>query len=150
MIKSELVQRLSAKCPHLYQRDVERIVNIVLGEIVEAFRNGDRVELRGFGTFTAKERIARTGRDPRTGAAVEVAAKKAPAFKPGKEMRKRLNKPDSRTSPIGSQHNPKSRGSPSMLIKTQVVRSKSELLKELQRLPVTKSVIYRNVARRAW
>ena len=95
MFKSELVQRLHAKCPHLYQRDDERIVNIVLGEIVEAFRNGDRVELRGFGTFTAKERIARTGRDPRTGAAVEVAAKKAPAFKPGKEMRERLNKPDS-------------------------------------------------------
>ena len=85
---------LSAKCPHLYQRDVERIVNIVLDEIVEAFRNGDRVELRGFGTFTAKERIARTGRNPLTGAAVEVAAKKAPAFKPGKEMRERLNKPE--------------------------------------------------------
>ena len=64
MFKSELVQRLHAKCPHLYQRDVQRIVNIVLGEIVEAFRNGDRVELRGFGTFTAKERIARTGRNP--------------------------------------------------------------------------------------
>ena len=78
----------------LIQRDVERIVNIVLDEIVEAFRNGDRVELRGFGTFTAKERIARTGRNPLTGAAVEVAAKKAPAFKPGKEMRRRLNKPE--------------------------------------------------------
>ena len=94
MIKSELVQRLSAKCPHLYQRDVQRIVNIVLGEIVEAFRNGDRVELRGFGTFTAKERIARTGRNPRTGTAVEVTAKKAVAFKPGKEIRQRLKKPE--------------------------------------------------------
>ena len=95
MIKSELVQRLHAKCPHLYQRDLERVVGVVLDEIVEAFRNGDRVELRGFGTFTAKERIARTGRNPLTGAAVEVAAKKAPAFKPGKEMRRRLNKPES-------------------------------------------------------
>ena len=94
MCKSELVQRLHAKCPHLYQRDVERIVNIVLGEIVEAFRNGDRVELRGFGTFTAKERIARTGRNPRTGTAVEVTAKKAVAFKPGKEIRQRLKKPE--------------------------------------------------------
>ena len=94
MINSELLHILSAKCPHLYQRDVEHIVNIVLDEIVEAFRNGDRVELRGFGTFTAKERIARTGRNPLTGAAVEVAAKKAPAFKPGKEMRERLNKPE--------------------------------------------------------
>jgi integration host factor subunit beta len=64
-------------------------------EIVETFRNRDRVELRGFGTFMAKERTARTGRNPRTGAAVEVTAKKAPAFKPGKEMRERLNKPES-------------------------------------------------------
>jgi integration host factor subunit beta len=63
-------------------------------EIVETFRNRDRVELRGFGTFMAKERTARTGRNPRTGAAVEVTAKKAPAFKPGKEMRERLNKPE--------------------------------------------------------
>lgn len=94
MLRSELVQRLHAKRPHLYQRDVERIVNIVLGEIVEAFRNGDRVELRGFGTFTAKERIARTGRNPRTGTAVEIVTKKAPAFKPGKEMRERLKKPE--------------------------------------------------------
>jgi integration host factor subunit beta len=66
----------------------------VLGEIVEAFRNGDRVELRGFGTFTAKERIARTGRNPRIGTAVEVTAKKAVAFKPGKEIRQRLKKPE--------------------------------------------------------
>ena len=95
MIKSELVQKLTSKNPHLYQRDLERIVTVVLDEIVEAFRNGDRVELRGFGTFTAKERIARTGRNPLTGAAVEVAAKKAPAFKPGKEMREQLNKPES-------------------------------------------------------
>ena len=94
MIKSELVQRLSAKCPHLYQRDVERIVNIVLDEIVGALKEGHRVELRGFGTFMAKERTARMGRNPSTGAAVEVAAKKAPAFKPGKEMRERLNKPE--------------------------------------------------------
>jgi integration host factor subunit beta len=64
-------------------------------EIVETFRNRDRVELRGFGTFMAKERTARTGRNPRTGAAVEVTAKKAPAFKPGKEIRERLNKPES-------------------------------------------------------
>ena len=95
MLKSELVQKLAIQSSHLYQRDLERIVNLVLDEIIGALKEGDRVELRGFGTFTAKERIARTGRNPRTGTAVEVAAKKAPAFKPGKEMRRRLNKPES-------------------------------------------------------
>ena len=95
MLKSELVQKLAIQSPHLYQRDLERIVNLVLDEIIGALKEGDRVELRRFGTFTAKERTARTGRNPRTGTAVEVAAKKAPAFKPGKEMRERLNKPES-------------------------------------------------------
>ena len=94
MIKSELVQKLTSKNPHLYQRDLDRVVGVVLDEIMGALKEGHRVELRGFGTFTAKERLARTGRNPLTGAAVEVAAKKAPAFKPGKEMRERLNKPE--------------------------------------------------------
>lgn len=93
MIKSELVQKLSTQCPHLYQRDLERIVNVVLDEIIGALKEGDRVELRGFGAFSTKERTARTGRNPRTGSAVDVAAKKAPAFKPGKDMRERLNAP---------------------------------------------------------
>ena len=95
MLKSGLVQKLHANCPHLYQRDLERVVGVVLDEIMGALKEGDRVELRGFGAFTAKERTARTGRNPRTGTSVEVAAKKAPAFKPGKEMRERLNKPES-------------------------------------------------------
>jgi integration host factor subunit beta len=95
MIKSELVQKLTSKSPQLYLRDLERVVTVVLDEIVGALKEGHRVELRGFGTFMAKERTARTGRNPLTGAAVEVAAKKAPAFKPGKEMRRRLNKPES-------------------------------------------------------
>ena len=95
MLKSELVQKLAIQSPHLYQRDLERIVNLVLDEIIGALKEGHRVELRGFGTFMAKERTARMGRNPSTGAAVEVAAKKAPAFKPGKEMRERLNKPES-------------------------------------------------------
>jgi len=95
MIKSELVQKLATQSPHLYERDLKRVVNIVLDEIVSALKNSDRVELRGFGTFTAKERIARTGSNPRTGVAIEVTAKKAQAFKPGKEMRERLNKPES-------------------------------------------------------
>ena len=91
MIKSELVQRLAKAHPHLYQRDIERIVNTVLDEITEALARGDRVELRGFGAFSVKNRPARTGRNPRTGAHVEVAEKSVPFFKTGKDMRERLN-----------------------------------------------------------
>lgn len=93
MIKSELVQKLHASCPHLYQRDLERTVNIVLDEIIGALKESDRVELLGFGALSAKERTARTDRNPRIGSAVDVSAKKAPAFKPGKDMRDRLNMP---------------------------------------------------------
>ena len=91
MIKSELVQRIAAQNPHLYQRDVEKIVNAILGEIVAAMARGDRVELRGFGAFSVKQRPARTGRNPRTGAHVAVDQKCVPFFKTGKEMRDRLN-----------------------------------------------------------
>jgi integration host factor subunit beta len=92
MIKSELVQRISAQNPHLYQRYVENIVNAILEEIVEALARGDRVELRGFGAFSVKSRPARTGRNPRTGAHVAVEEKHVPFFKTGKEMRERLNR----------------------------------------------------------
>ncbi|MFM9975776.1 MAG: integration host factor subunit beta, partial [Beijerinckiaceae bacterium] len=78
--------------PHLYHRDVETIVNTVLRTITDALRDGDRVELRGFGAFAAKQRQARTGRNPRTGEKVSVEQKLAPAFKTGKELRLRLNK----------------------------------------------------------
>jgi integration host factor subunit beta len=91
MIKSELIQRISSQNPHLYQRDIEKIVNAILDEITEALHRGDRVELRGFGSFSAKLRGARQGRNPRTGAAVPVAQKAVPYFKTAKEMRKRLN-----------------------------------------------------------
>jgi len=92
MIKSELVQRVATQNPHLYQRDVENIVNAILGEIIAALARGDRVELRGFGAFSVKERPARTGRNPRTGAHVAVDEKHVPFFKTGKEMRERLNR----------------------------------------------------------
>jgi integration host factor subunit beta len=92
MTKSELIARLAAKNPHLYQRDVERIVATVFDEISKALANGDRVELRGFGAFSVKHRPARTGRNPRTGAHVSVEQKSVPFFKTGKEMRERLNK----------------------------------------------------------
>src|SRR5687768_4687553 len=91
MIKSELIQRISQKNPHLYQRDVERIINTVFDKIVEALGNGDRVELRGFGAFSVKDRQARDGRNPRTGTSVSVNAKRVPFFKTGKELRERLN-----------------------------------------------------------
>jgi integration host factor subunit beta len=92
MIKSELVQRGAAHNQHLYQRDVENIVNAILGEIVAAMGRGDRVELRGFGAFSVKTRPARTGRNPRTGSHVAVGKKSVPFFKSGKEMRERLNR----------------------------------------------------------
>jgi integration host factor subunit beta len=91
MIKSELVLKIAERNPHLYHRDVETIVNTVLLTITDAMKTGDRVELRGFGAFSAKQRRARTGRNPRTGEQVSVDQKLAPAFKTGKDLRLRLN-----------------------------------------------------------
>lgn len=93
MIKSELVQVIAEQNPHLYQRDVENIVNSILNEITEALAAGDRVELRGFGAFSVKNRGARVGRNPRTGERVEVEEKSVPFFKTGKDLRDRLNAP---------------------------------------------------------
>jgi integration host factor subunit beta len=91
MTKSELIQRLAERNPHLYQRDVERIVSTVFDEIAAALSRGDRVELRGFGAFSVKRRGARMGRNPRTGESVHVGEKHIPFFKTGKELRERLN-----------------------------------------------------------
>lgn len=93
MTKSELIQRIAELNPHLYQRDVERIVSTIFDEIADALARGDRVELRGFGAFSVKQRGARVGRNPRTGAAVQVAEKSIPFFKTGKQLRERLNEP---------------------------------------------------------
>lgn len=93
MIKSELVQKIAEANPHLYQRDVENIIEAILDEITMALSRGDRVELRGFGAFSVKARPARMGRNPRTGAQVKVSEKVVPYFKTGKEMRDRLNVP---------------------------------------------------------
>ncbi|MEP1208629.1 MAG: integration host factor subunit beta [Rhizobiaceae bacterium] len=93
MIKSSLVQTIAEQNPHLYQRDVEIIVNAILDEITEALAKGDRVELRGFGAFSVKNRGARIGRNPRTGERVEVEEKWVPFFKTGKDLRDRLNAP---------------------------------------------------------
>ncbi|MFX4229309.1 MAG: integration host factor subunit beta [Porticoccaceae bacterium] len=91
MTKSELIARLAEINPHLYQRDVERIVATIFDEITDALARGDRVELRGFGAFSVKQRDARVGRNPRTGDAVPVGEKKVPYFKTGKQLRERLN-----------------------------------------------------------
>jgi len=91
MIKSELVQIITDQNPHLYQRDVENIINAILEEISAALAQGDRVELRGFGAFSVKNRAARIGRNPRTGERVEVEEKWVPFFKTGKDLRDRLN-----------------------------------------------------------
>lgn len=90
MIKSGLILRLAEQNPHLYARDVEAVVNTILETITAALERGDRVELRGFGAFSVKHRQARRGRNPRSGAAVAVEAKTAPVFRPGKELRLRL------------------------------------------------------------
>jgi integration host factor subunit beta len=91
MIKSELIQQIAEDNPHLYQRDVERIVSTVFEEITSALARGDRVELRGFGAFSVKKRDARMGRNPRTGTSVPVPEKSVPFFKAGKELRERMN-----------------------------------------------------------
>ena len=91
MIKSELIQLIAQKNPHLYHRDVERIINTIFDEIIVALSRGDRVELRGFGAFSVKSRNARQGRNPRTGNSVAVDAKRIPFFKTGKELRDQLN-----------------------------------------------------------
>jgi len=92
MIKSEIIQRISVKNPHLRQHDVEKIVNVIFDALTAAMQRGDPIELRGFGAFGVKSRSARTGRNPRTQAYVSVKEKRVPYFKTGKEMRVRLNR----------------------------------------------------------
>ena len=91
MIKSQLILRIAGQNPHLFQRDVGKVVSTILDEIVAALARGDRVELRGFGTFAVKVRQGRLGRNPKTGATVHVPEKKITSFRQGHEIRKRLN-----------------------------------------------------------
>lgn len=91
MVKSELIMRLAERNPHLYQRDIERIVSTIFEEVSIALARGDRVELRGFGAFSVKRRAARVARNPRTGASVSVEEKFVPFFKTGRELRIFLN-----------------------------------------------------------
>ena len=91
MIRSELVQKLCTDFPDLTQREIETAVNAFYDAIIDQLAAGGRVELRGFGAFSTRGRDARVGRNPRTGESVDVDAKRVPYFKPGKEMRERLN-----------------------------------------------------------
>lgn len=94
MIKSELIAKLAEENPHLTQRDIERVVGVILERMIQALEEGGRVELRGFGALSVRSREARAGRNPRTGEPVDVQAKHVPFFKSGKELRERLNVED--------------------------------------------------------
>ena len=91
MIRSELLQALAKESPGLRAEEIERMVDVFFDEVTQRLADGGRVELRGFGAFSTREREPRKGRNPRTGDAVEVPAKRVPYFKPGKKMRARLN-----------------------------------------------------------
>ncbi|XYD12692.1 HU family DNA-binding protein (plasmid) [Methylobacterium sp. NMS12] len=91
MIRSALIARIAEQNPHLYAKDVEAVVSVILNTMAKALARGDRVELRDFGAFSTNELQGRIARNPRTGAIVDVAAKRTIAFKPGKAMRARLN-----------------------------------------------------------
>jgi integration host factor subunit beta len=92
MIRSELIQKLAAENSDLRLEEVEQIVDLFFDSIIKQLADGGRVELRGFGAFSTRARESRTGRNPRTGEAVAVTAKRVPYFKPGKEIRERLNR----------------------------------------------------------
>ena len=91
MIRSELLQALAKENPELRSEDIERLVDVFFDEIAQRLAEGGRVELRGFGAFSTRERDARKGRNPRTGETVDVPGKRVPYLKPGKEMRAKLN-----------------------------------------------------------
>ena len=91
LIKSQLIQNITNQNPHLYVKDVERIVNTIFSEITKSRSEGRRVELRGFGAFSVQRRKERVGRNPRTGEAVKVSEKYIPRFKSGKELKIKLN-----------------------------------------------------------
>jgi integration host factor subunit beta len=99
VIRSELVQKLCDDHPDLTVKEIERVVSAFFDSIIAQLQSGGRVELRGFGAFSTRDRDARKGRNPRTGDSVDVAAKRVPYFKPGKEMRERLNLQDAAPAP---------------------------------------------------
>ena len=91
MTKSELILKITSKNPYLYNKDVYKIIDTLFNCVTKALKDGDRVELRGFGTFSTKIRNARIGRNPKTGEPVAIPQKKMPFFKMGKSMKERIN-----------------------------------------------------------
>ena len=91
MTKAELIETLSNKMPNLAKADAERAINIVLDDIIDGLKKGERVNISGFGTFSVSARKARTGRNPKTGAAIEISASRSAKFKPGKQLKDSLN-----------------------------------------------------------
>ena len=91
MTKSELIFKITNKNSYLYNKDVYKIIDTLFNSVTKALKDGDRVELRGFGTFTTKLRNARIGRNPKTGEPVAIPQKKMPFFKMGKSMKERIN-----------------------------------------------------------
>jgi integration host factor subunit beta len=92
MIRSELIKKLEDENPELKTEEIEKIVDLFFNQIIQRLSDGGRVELRGFGAFSTRDRSPRKGRNPRTGASVEVPSKRVPYFKPGKEVREQLNR----------------------------------------------------------
>lgn len=92
MTKSELIEKIANKNPHLLLKDVERIVNVVFDKIISALANGERVEFRGFGAFSVRKRTPRVAKNPRTGEQVKVEERNIPHFKTGKQLHELLNK----------------------------------------------------------
>lgn len=91
MTKSELIESLARQLPHLAFKDVELAVNCVVEQMSETLSAGERIEIRGFGSFSLHHRAPRMGRNPKTGEAVSLTAKYVPHFKPGKELRDRVD-----------------------------------------------------------
>ena len=104
LIKSQLIQIITNKNVHLYQRDIERIVATIFNEIAKSLAEGKRVELRGFGAFSVQTRKARQGRNPKTGDAVMIESKSIPRFKAGKELRLKLNQKNNVSTPQEEQN----------------------------------------------
>jgi integration host factor subunit beta len=112
MTKAELVEDV-AQAAELTKKDAERLVEIVFESIIDTLNHGEKIELRGFGSFRVRERGARRGRNPKTGDPVDIPAKRVPYFKPGKELKELINEPNAVSSSAPSSSSPESSSSPS-------------------------------------
>lgn len=112
MTKSDLIERVAARVPHISKKDTELVVNRIFEGMTDALKVSDRIEIRGFGSFQVKIREAREGRNPKTGAEVKIPAKRTPFFKVGKELKERIDEARSNGVPTSSAPPPASSSSP--------------------------------------